>query len=171
MTYTDLIKKMETKHGDMWKYLQQRETVNQELEFVLWAEEHGKAHDYTYENVEAQIDRVAENMICPANINIGDGATVCLWSDKHAATVIKVTASTVTVQYDTAILDPDFKPEWIPGGFAGHCTNQDEQTYTYERNPKGRVETYRWSNKYGTYGTPDNPRLIKGRHEFYDYNF
>lgn len=97
--------------------------------------------------------------------------TICYWSDKHAATVIKKTPFSLTVRRDKATLDPGFKPEWIPGGFAAHCTNQDEQTYTYEPDPDGDVQTFRWSNKYGTYGQPGDLRLIKGRHEFYDYNF
>ena len=54
----------------------------------------------------------------PANIQVGDGVTVNLWSDRYAATVIKVTKSSVTVRRDKATLNPDFKPEWIPGGFA-----------------------------------------------------
>ena len=107
------------------------------------------------------------------NVQVGDGVTICYWSDQHAATVISRTAKSITVQRDTATLDPSFKPEFIVGGFAGHCTNQDEQTYTYERNPKGRIETYRWSNKYGQYRSAGDQsiKIINGRHEFYDYNF
>ena len=107
----------------------------------------------------------------PANIQLGDGVTVNLWSDRYAATVIKVTKSSVTVRRDKATLNPDFKPEWIPGGFAAHCTNQEEQSYTYEPDESGTVYTFRWSNKYQRYGQPGNLSLSKGRHEFYDYNF
>jgi hypothetical protein len=103
-------------------------------------------------------------------VEIGDGVTVCLWSDRHAGTVIKRTKSTITIQYDKATLDPKFKPEFVAGGFAGHCTNQGEQTYTYEKNPKGDIETYRWSEKYGRFKNGD-VRIINGRREFYDYNF
>ena len=46
-----------------------------------------------------------------------------------------------------------------------------DRSYTYEPDPDGQVMTFRWSNKYGTYGQPGNLRLIKGRREFYDYNF
>lgn len=117
------------------------------------------------------IEKYDARHLTPANVKVGDGVTVRLWSDRHAATVIKVTKCSITVQQDKATLDPNFKPEWIVGGFAGHCTNQDEQTYTYERDPNGSIYTFRWSKKYGTYGTPGNLRLMKGRHEFYDYNF
>ena len=103
-------------------------------------------------------------------VEVGDGVTVHLWSDAHAYTVIKRTAKTITIQQDEAILDPDFKPEWIPGGFAGHCTNQDDQAYTYKRNPRGEVLTIRWSDKYNAWRYLDKS-LTMGRHEYYDYNF
>ncbi len=103
-------------------------------------------------------------------VEVGDGITVCLWSDKHAGTVVKRTKCSITIQYDKATLNPEFKPEIVAGGFAGHCTNQNEQTYTYERQPESRTETYRWSEKYGIFKN-DDIKIINGRHEFYDYNF
>jgi len=173
MNYNTMIEMLANKHGETWVYMLQQDTVKDELGYVKRKEEreNGNAPEYVYECAIEKIDKVAERIICPANIKVGDGVTVHLYSDAKAATVIKVTACTVTVQYDTATLDPNFKPEFVIGGFAGHCTNQNEQTYTYERDPNGRVESFRWSNKYGTYGTPNNLRLTKGRHEFYDYNF
>lgn len=106
-------------------------------------------------------------------IEVGEGVTYCLWSDKHACTVIARTRCTLTIQRDKAILDPNFKPEWIPGGFAGHCTNQDEQSYTYERDPNGQIYKCRWSEKNGRFqtGSDGSIRIARGRHEFYDYNF
>ncbi len=103
-------------------------------------------------------------------VKVGDGVTYHLYSDSHACTVIKRTAKTITIQEDKATLDPNFKPEWVAGGFAGHCTNQDEQTYTYEHNPDGRIITARWSDKRGAFVYCDKI-ITNGRHEFYDYNF
>lgn len=106
------------------------------------------------------------------NLKVGDGVTCCMWSDKHAYTVIKRTAKTITIQRDKAILSEDFRPEIIPGGFAGYCVNQDKQTYTYERNPNGKIYTCRWSDRLGGFKNPyKDSRLVIGRHEFYDYNF
>ncbi len=102
------------------------------------------------------------------NAKVGDGATIQLWSDSHACTIIKVTAETITLQQDKATLDPIFKPEFTPGG---HCTNQDKQTYTYERDPEGKVTTFHWSNKYKRYSKPGYETILEGRSEFYDYNF
>lgn len=112
-----------------------------------------------------------QTALTPAMIKVGDGVTINLWSDRHAATVIKVTAKSVTVRRDKATLDPNFKPEFIPGGFIAHCTNQDEQTYIYEPDENGEVKTFFWSDKYQQYGQPGNLTLSKGRQEFYDYNF
>ncbi len=105
-----------------------------------------------------------------SELNVGDGVTVNLYTDRHAYTVIKRTACTITIQQDKAILDPNFKPEIIPGGFLGHCINQDEQSYTYERNTSGTKLTLHFSKKYGRFMYLDKPISI-GRHEFYDYNF
>ncbi len=109
--------------------------------------------------------------LTPANAKAGDGATINLFSDRHAGTIVKVTKSTITIRQDKAILNPEFKPEFIPGGFSAHCTNQDCQTYFYEPNINGNETTIHWSSKYNRYGTPGNVTASKGRHEFYDYNF
>lgn len=106
-------------------------------------------------------------------IEVGDGVTMYLWSDAHACTVIAKTAKTITIQRDKAIRDPNFKPEWIPGGFSAVCTNSEEQEWTYERNPDGEIIRCRWSEKYGRYqtGSDGSIRIGRGRHEYYDYNF
>ena len=103
-------------------------------------------------------------------LEVGDGVPVHLYSDAEAYTIIKRTAKTITLQRDIATLDSNFKPEVIEGGFIGHCVNQDEQTYTYERNPRGRIITARWSDKYGAFMYLGKV-VTAGRHEFYDYNF
>lgn len=128
------------------------------------------AEDVLHELEEA-IRQYGEYHLTPANAIVGDGATVYLYSDSHAGTIVKVTKCTVTVRRDKAILSSDFKPEIIPGGFCGHCTNQHEQSYTYEPDENGELTTIHWSKKHNRYGLPGNLRLGKGRHEFYDYNF
>lgn len=42
-------------------------------------------------------------------LDVGDGATICLYSDRHACTVIAKTAKTITLRRDKAMLDPNFK--------------------------------------------------------------
>jgi len=137
----------------------------------LWSEywsSFGRDYSRKKEALEWEL-RKARN----SEVEIGDGVTEYLHSDAHAYTVIAKTKATITIQRDKATLDPNFKPEWIAGGFAGHCTNQEDQSYTYERNPEGEKVRCFWSDKLGCY-TTGGDRSIKiglGRHEFYDYNF
>lgn len=123
------------------------------------------------QELEDAIRQYGELHLTPANAKVGDGATIYLYSDSHAGTIVKVTKRAVTVRRDKAILNPGFKPEIIPGGFCGHCTNQEEQSYTYEPDENGALTTVYWSKKYNRYGQPGDLRLGRGRHEFFDYNF
>ncbi len=122
-------------------------------------------------NLKELISVFDSRHLTPANVKVGDGATVNYYTDRNAGTIVKVTKCSITIQRDKAIRDPNFKPEFIPGGFSAYCTNQDEQSYTYEPDENGELITLRWSGKYNRYGTPGNLTASKGRHEFYDYNF
>lgn len=120
---------------------------------------------------KTMVSEFGKERLTPATVEIGMGVTINLWSDRHAATIIRVTKQTVTVRRDKATLDPNFKPEWVEGGFAGHCTNQSKQSYTYKPDYDGTVETFHWAPSDVRYGKVGNPWLSRGRHEFYDYNF
>ena len=129
--------------------------------------------EYVYNHALEKAEEFHTKRLSPVTVEVGDGVTIHLYSDAHAGTVIKKTKTTITVQQDKATIDPNFKPEFVAGGFAGHCTNQNEQTYTYERDLNGTVTTYRWSKKYNRYqgGGDGSVTVTKGRREFYDYNF
>lgn len=139
-----------------------------EIEWASYWEAYGRNHSAMEKQLQFEI-RKEENR----EAAVDDGVTVCLYSDRHAATVVKRTATRITVQHDKAVLDPNFKPDFIPGGFSAHCTNQHKQSYTYERDPEGRIETFNWSEKRGRWqgGGDGSIVLILGRHEFYNYNF
>lgn len=102
-------------------------------------------------------------------LEVGDRANVCLYTDVNPCTVIRRTAKTITVRYDKGELDPNWKPEIIPGGFCGHCTNQEDQVWILEEDPNGHTETFR-RRKNGWYNRSDC-RLTPGWKKFYDYNF
>ena len=104
------------------------------------------------------------------NANVGDGATVCYWSDREAYTIIKRTPQTLTLRRCKATLKPEFKPEFVRGGFCGTVINQNEQDYDYSEDENGSVITAHWSNKFGRFRW-NSMNIIPGRHEFYDYNF
>lgn len=114
-------------------------------------------------------------------IESDDAATAHSWSDSHAATIIKRTPKTITVQFDTAKLlngsdsgEPDAL-KFERGGFLGHTSGQ--QRYEYTRDENGRTRTYslrkngRWIEK----GAPANSRgcslTLGKRHHHYDFNF
>lgn len=172
-----ILENVKIRFGDNAEHILRNSEFKQELDYILWAFEQPSNSKYpiSYEQrIEQALEKAAwvhEHILTPATIQVGDGVTVNLWTDAYAATVIKKTPFTVTVRRDKATLDPSFKPEFIPGGFCGTVINQDEQSYTYEEDPDGELYTFRWSNKFGTYGQPGDLRLTKGRHEFYDYNF
>ena len=108
---------------------------------------------------------------------VGMGATVCGYTDKYAGTIIRVTEKRMDVQRDKAIINPNWKPLVQLGGFVGHCTNQDEQKYTYERNPEGEIFhcSLRTSDTGKSYwklcGSKRQMVKVGVREEFYDYNF
>lgn len=106
-------------------------------------------------------------------LQVGDGCTAKYYTDRSAYTVIERIGSTVTVQRDKAIRLTT--PLFVPGGFAGHCTNQHEIKYRYERNPNGAMQIFtrrkngKWIARYQH--MKGGTELVPGRHEFYDYNF
>ena len=97
--------------GDFERALEYLRRGKRELAVYVWTDAKKKAREFS------------RRRLTPTTIRVGDGVTVNLWSDRYAATVIAVTKSTVTVRRDAATLDPGFKPEFIIGKFAGHCTN------------------------------------------------
>lgn len=99
----------------------------------------------------------------------GAGATLVLGTDRFAYTIIAVTNNTVTLQRDKATRITT--PEIIPGGFAGHCANNDAIEYSYERDPDGETVKCHWSNKLSRFVCQGYTSVIAGRHEKYDYNF
>ncbi len=105
------------------------------------------------------------------NVGVGDGITVHLYTDSDVYTVIRRTRTSLTLQEDDAQLDPSFKPEFIPGGFAAHCTNQDEQKWTYKPDPNGRVTTAHWSEKNKAFMVERSCKCTYGRHKYFDWNF
>jgi hypothetical protein len=139
------------------------------------------------------IERLAEVLryIVECRPAVGMGATVTLWSDSHAYTVIAVSKSgkQITLQRDKAVLlngrdsGESDALEFTSGGFLGHV--EGRQRYRYERDPNGatikatlRSYTTRWDGKryycWRQVGTPTHRgiRVAVGRRaEHYDYNF
>jgi len=137
---------------------------------VTWSDYYagiGKAVYAKEAELKKQIE--AENR---RDVQVGDGVTLYLYSDSWACTVIAKTKNSITLQRDKATLDPDFKPEFIPGGFSAHCINNSDQSYSYERDPNGATYKAYWSEKEGRYKCWQGEAPVgNGRNERYDYNF
>lgn len=66
--------------------------------------------------------------------------------------------------------DPDWKPEIIAGGFAGHCTNQAHQTWLFDKIDETRTTMICLTSR-GWQRGPHADYLENRADYFYDYNF
>lgn len=66
-------------------------------------------------------------------------ATILGYTDSHPYEVVARTAKTLTLRKMKAEKDPTWKGDFIPGGFAAHCANQNEQRWFLQSDPEGSV--------------------------------
>lgn len=91
------------------------------------------------------------------------------YSQSYPWVELKRTAKTVTLAKVDVKRDPDWHPHILPGGFAGHCDNQSEQTWLFDKIDEGHKRIVRWTKRGWANG---GVRFIEGQaREFYDYNF
>ena len=79
-----------------------------------------------------------------------------------------ISASTIEVRRMDSKLAEGEKPEFLVGGFAGHCTNQRSLKWDITSNPANRIIRIRKSKNgwaKGSFRLSDTPI------RFYDYNF
>lgn len=90
---------------------------------------------------------------------VGMAATVCYLTDRHAATVVKVSASgsKVTVQEDTA-------KRTDANGMS------EMQTYEYTANPQGTLHVFHRQGN-GTYATRGTRLHLGDRRTYHDFSF
>lgn len=94
------------------------------------------------------------------------------WSQTYPFEIVKVISpTTLEIRAMDHERDPNWVPEFIPGGFAAHCTNQHAQTWFYKSNLNARPIRIRlnkkgqWVHKGRRFNLADAPKY------FYDYNF
>lgn len=124
-------------------------------------------------------------------MKVGEGATLCSYSDREAYTVIEMTDQTVTLQRDKATLingpesDEKDKLVWVGDGMCGMLCGI--QRYAYEPDKDGEIVigrlrpqrritrikvVDRWHDvTLPIIKTPDNSLVVAGRHEHLDFNF
>lgn len=94
------------------------------------------------------------------------------WSDVNPFEVVRtVSEKTMEIRAMDAERSETWKPEFIPGGFSAHCTNNNDQEWdikSNENNPIIRIRLGKkgWKDAHGRkFGLSDQPR------KHYDFNF
>lgn len=105
--------------------------------------------------------------------DVGDGITVCGWSDRQAYTVEALIGSTAFVaRRDKATRTNQADDVVIPGGFAAHVQHPKGQQWSYEADPDGAtIKVTRRKDGYWKPVGSDTRPVHHGRYEHYDYNF
>lgn len=99
-------------------------------------------------------------------------ANLCMYSDVTPYEIVRVISDkTIEIREMDAELAPGERPEIIPGGFSGHCTNQRSLKYVITSNPENKVIRARL-RKDGDYHSPYGRHILSEEpRRFYDYNF
>ena len=96
------------------------------------------------------------------------------YSDTSPYEIIRVVSDkTIELRAMTAERDENWKPEFIPGGFSAHCTNNGDQrsAWIIKSNPENYTVRARlqkdgsWKSEHGRH------TLSKAPAKHYDYNF
>lgn len=107
------------------------------------------------------INNIYSNAL-PKEPEVGMGVTECMWSDRHAYTIVEVKGDKLVIQRDKVIrVDKN--------GFS------ESQEYTYEPNPNSSKITIakRKDGRYRQVGSGNGGSVfsIGFREEYYDYSF
>lgn len=101
-------------------------------------------------------NRIAEQS-AQVEPQVGMGATITAYTDRYAATIVKVTAVQVHVRRDIATrIDKN--------GFS------ESQEYSYQPNPEALIDIFR-KTKRGWRNSAGNGLLIGERRAYHDFSF
>lgn len=102
-----------------------------------------------------------------------------LYLNRHSFTdvdpyeVVRVISeTTVEIRAMVATLDPNWKPDFVAGGFCGHVTNNRSQKYTYQSDPNAPILRAR-RTKSRVWSVRGNKQFFESHQpiKFHDYNF
>lgn len=105
-------------------------------------------------------------------IKVGTGVTELLYTDSLPWEVVRVISDkTLEIRPMKAELNPNWKPEWVAGGFSAHCTNNGSQEWILSSNPDaGTIRIRKMKNRKNW--THNGRRFSVGKAVMYhDYNF
>ena len=116
-----------------------------------------------------------EMKVTPDTAQIGDGASVHLWTDSHSYTIVDIARGglQIVLQRDAAVRSNKAMDTFISGGFAGHTESPQGQKWEITQNSDGSIVKANWSAKRNHFfvgGSKGQP-VTAGRYEYYDYNF
>tara|TARA_R110000782_G_scaffold176984_2_gene267914 strand:+ start:249 stop:617 length:369 start_codon:yes stop_codon:yes gene_type:complete len=100
-------------------------------------------------------------------------ANQALWSDVEPNEIIKrVSDITLEIRAMDAVSSPDWKPEIISGGFAGHCVNNNDQKDAWIITSNENYGTIRIrKNKRGVWKDKSGNRYFLSDKPVYKYDF
>lgn len=177
------------------QYSQERLDFNQQLRAVAKQKEAHNWGDESPENRAKSLELIRKHSDLETVVNnlapryeVGDGISECLYSDVNPYTVVDVSKNgkRIKVRACKAELADGWKPEFIPGGFSAHCTNQSEQKWNIEEDEEGRVVElslrrvkFKNPNLPATHrecwvpvgSSPNTVCWVAGHRKFHDYNF
>ena len=85
--------------------------------------------------------------------------------------VRRISDKTIEIRCMSTEVDPSWKPEFIPGGFAGHCVNQHRQVWIFSSDENAPVIRAR-RRKDGSFQSIYGRHIIQDKPvKFRDYNF
>lgn len=91
----------------------------------------------------------------------GDHCHVRDWATATPCTIVKKTATTLTVRYDGMRKAEDHKPDSETGGYSVLAVTKDGQGEWWEcvENPNGNTEVFRWSKAKNAFACTSGERL------------
>ena len=128
----------------------------------------------TYNHTDYQAEQEAK--ITAENKPVKAFANFSGWSDIEPFEVVKVcTENKVVIRSMQAERAEGWKPEIVSGGFAGHCTNNNDQRKAWDisSDEEGRLVTIRWSKAKLRWQCADGSRYFMSDQPVkkYDFNF
>ena len=95
------------------------------------------------------------------------------YTDINPNEVVRVISDKcVEIRAMNAERNPNWKPEFVTGGFAGVCVNQNEQEWVITSNPESSVIRIRKHKDGRWYDSHRNRyQMSAAPRKFYDYNF
>lgn len=112
------------------------------------------------------------------NLPEGEYLTETGYSQTYAWKVVNKTATTIKVVPVEVERDPEWKPKFHAGGFAAHCSNQEDQTWLYGGTMDNiepvtlRLKKSRYIGSDKLWGDKNGREFIaNGAQHIYDYNF